>query len=132
MNSYLKAFSISNYANFSGRAARTEYWLFSLINTLLLIIPIFISNYYSNSQYGNIKVNMYFAAYILVLEIIVFIPSTSITVRRLHDSNKSGLWYLIQFIPFGSIVLFVLCLLPGTREENKYGPNPRYQINYDN
>lgn len=60
---------------------------------------------------------------ILVLGIII--PSLAVIVRRLHDTGKSGWWYLISFIPFGSIVLLIFFCLDSEPGTNKWGPNPK-------
>jgi len=62
---------------------------------------------------------------IILLTIAFFIPSLSVTVRRLHDTNKSGWFYLIAFVPAGGLILFVFTVLEGDRRDNLYGPNPK-------
>ncbi|MGF9888730.1 DUF805 domain-containing protein [Priestia megaterium] len=76
---YIKA--LKNYATFRGRATRTEYWMFTLFAYIFMII----------------------------LYILVFIDSLAVTVRRLHDTGRSGWWYLINFVPvIGGIWLLIL------------------------
>ena len=53
------------------------------------------------------------------------IPNLAVTIRRLHDQDKSGWWLLINFIPFGGLVLLVFMFIDGTPGENEYGPSPK-------
>ena len=53
------------------------------------------------------------------------IPNLAVTIRRLHDQDKSGWWLLISFIPFGGLVLLVFMFIDGTPGENEYGPSPK-------
>ena len=109
--------TFKRWNDFSGRSRRTEYWLFTLSITVVLILLGVIG-----SARGN--TGLLIAGGIFVL--IVFIPQMAVTVRRLHDSGKSGLWYLLTFLGgIGSIALIVLCLLDGDPGRNRYGPNPR-------
>lgn len=58
-----------------------------------------------------------------------FIPTLAVAIRRLHDTDKSGWFYLINFIPFvGPIIMFVFYLMEGTRGPNRYGPDPKYPV----
>lgn len=106
MNWYLSA--LRNYAVFEGRARPKEYWfyvLISLVAYLLLAVP------------GGIPAAIYLLA--------TLIPSIAVTVRRLHDTSRSGWWYLLVFVPIlGGIVLLVFLLQKGTRGVNEYGDDP--------
>jgi len=118
------------YADFSGRASRSEYWYFALFY-LLILIPvaalIFIgmdmtsitSAEPSMSMIGKIGLGLLGVAILAMI-----IPSLAVTIRRLHDIGRSGWWYLIAFIPFGTLVLFVFSLLESQPGRNKWGPNP--------
>jgi uncharacterized membrane protein YhaH (DUF805 family) len=61
----------------------------------------------------------------LVVALGLFLPSLAVTVRRLHDTGRSGWWYLISLVPFGGIVLLVFCCLDSTSGPNQFGPNPK-------
>jgi uncharacterized membrane protein YhaH (DUF805 family) len=110
----------SNYAKFSGRAPRSEFWWFSLFFSmvyLLLIVPLIIVADESANSIGSV-----IFAIILVLFIgISIIPSLAVTVRRLHDAGFSGWWWFINLVPAGGIVLLVFTLLPSSQGDNKYG-----------
>ncbi len=121
----------SKYATFSGRASRSEYWYFVLFN-LIITIPLFIVGAIIGALIGGSKNGMMTAlvvGYILVFiySLAVIIPGIAVSVRRLHDSGKSGWLYLLVLIPYlGGIVLFIFMLL-GSEPDNKYGPNPNNQ-----
>ncbi|UYM17088.1 DUF805 domain-containing protein [Endozoicomonas euniceicola] len=112
MEWYLKV--LKQYAVFSGRARRKEYWMFTLFNLLIAFAISFIEIMLGG--YGTIG-----SLYILA----VLIPAIAVSVRRLHDIDRSGWWLLIGLIPFGSIVLFVFFVLDSKVESNEYGPNPK-------
>jgi len=122
INWYLKVVR-DNYANFSGRARRAEFWNFIICNiviTLLLSLLIFILD--------DTGITMYIA-YALV----TFLPLVAATVRRLHDTNKSGLYILVGFIPVvGGIWLLILLATNGNYGPNNYGPDPKVEDYYTN
>ena len=103
-----------NYANFNGRASRSEYWWFVLF---LAIIAIALSVVFKSiPEVGTALLTISSLAIILP-------PSLAVSVRRLHDTDSSGWWFLIQFIPFfGGPVLLSFMLDPGTSGPNRYGP----------
>ena len=125
MKYFLLAFK--NYATFSGRSNRSEYWYFTLFSIIFLILVIVLDNVFGlafeGSPYGPLYV-IYFLATIL--------PSIAVTVRRLHDTNKSGWNFLISLIPLvGSLWLLVIMVSKGTDGENKYGPDPNGEVTFD-
>lgn len=104
------------YADFKGRTSRADFWWWFLANYLIGMIFSFLM-IMDNEGIGVILYGIYSVA--------ILIPSLAIGVRRLHDIDKSGWWYLITFAPcVGAIVLFVFWCLPGTTGSNKYGPDP--------
>ncbi len=108
MNWYLKA--IGQYADFSGRARRKEYWMFTLFNL------IFIYGILGLAVVAEVPALMFvYAIYIMG----VFIPTLAVGVRRMHDVGKSG-WYLL--IPIYSLVLAVT---EGESGDNQYGQDPK-------
>ncbi|MCH9815519.1 MAG: DUF805 domain-containing protein [Actinomycetia bacterium] len=125
----------SKYADFSGRAGRPEYWwwyLFVVVVQLALYVPGFfiaalaapeLNADGTTSQGGGIGILLYLLLWIAVLLALV-IPSIAVLVRRLHDTERSGFWFFLGFVPFGSLVLLILCALPGDRGQNMYGPPP--------
>ena len=124
MEWYLKVMR-DNYANFSGRARRKEYWMFTLFQLLVMIVLMILDNVLGlDFEIQGISLNY---GYLYLIGIIVhFIPSFSVLVRRLHDVGKSGWFYLIALIPLiGAIWLFVLFVTEGKKEDNKWGPDPK-------
>ena len=120
---------LKNYANFSGRSSRAEYWYAVLANaiivllvTAILLIPAAILG--TDNEIGALGVVL--TPFLVVLyALVMLVPSLALHVRRLHDSGKSGWLVLLGFIPSaGGIIMLVLCVLAGDSGENKYGPNP--------
>ncbi len=113
MNWYLKV--LRQYADFNGRARRTEFWMFVLFNIIFSII-------------ANILDYMFGTVYVFsgIYGLAMIIPGLAVSVRRLHDINKSGWMILVVLIPvIGAIWLLVLYVMEGTPGENQYGPNPK-------
>ena len=106
----VKSVVVENYANFNGRARRSEYWYYTLASFIagficgLLPIP-FIAP---------------------LLSLVLFIPGLAVSVRRLHDIGKSGWMYLLILIPLvGAIILLVWFCQDSQPGENKWGANPK-------
>lgn len=119
MNWYLKV--LKQYADFSGRARRKEYWMFVLFNMIFLIIATILDNVFGLTV-GEQNFGVLYFLYALV----VLIPGLAVCVRRLHDVGKSGWMCLIGLIPIiGAIWLFVLIVTDSMPGENQYGPNPK-------
>ncbi|OAT55252.1 DUF805 domain-containing protein [Providencia heimbachae] len=125
MNWYLEVIK-NNYANFDGRARRKEYWMFSLINIVIIIALSLVMGGSINDDTGGMG-GLGITALVLMLIycVAVFIPSLAVTIRRLHDIDKSGWWYLISFIPFGGLIIFVFTCLDGTPGNNRFGSSPK-------
>jgi len=125
MNWYMEV--MRKYAVFSGRARRKEYWMFQLINVLLIVV-LFIS--FALVIPAAVRHNenplLLFVVLIAVGYVLAtIVPSLAVSVRRLHDTNLSGWWVLIGLIPLGGIVLLVMHVLDSTPGPNRYGPNPK-------
>ncbi|WPA90791.1 DUF805 domain-containing protein [Providencia zhijiangensis] len=125
MNWYLEVIK-NNYANFEGRARRKEYWMFTLINMIIIMVlyALIISSVdYTTGEMGGL--GMIAGILLGIYALATIIPSIAVSVRRLHDTEKSGWWYLISFIPFGAIVLLVFMCLEGTKGDNRFGTDPK-------
>jgi len=119
MNWYLKV--LKQYADFSGRARRKEYWMFALFNVIFIIVAMILDNILGTTT-GGLPYGVFYFLYVLA----IFIPGLAVSVRRLHDVGKSGWMYLIILIPLiGAIWLFVLMVTDSNPGENNYGPNPK-------
>lgn len=114
------------YADFSGRSQRMEYWMFSLFITLVAIAICIIAMLFGGIVDANGELSTIFIALLGIFWLAVIIPSIAVTVRRFHDQDKSGWFYLLSFIPYvGGIVMLVFMCLDGTPGPNRFGPNPK-------
>ena len=119
MNWYLKV--IRQYADFSGRARRKEYWMFVLFNVIFAILALSL-----DVVLGTAMEASFFGVFYGLYCLFVLLPALAVGVRRLHDTGRSGWWILISFIPvIGGIWYFVLMVLDGDPGENQYGENPK-------
>jgi uncharacterized membrane protein YhaH (DUF805 family) len=106
----------SKYATFAGRARRSEYWWFTLFTALILGVGRLLDTGSSGGPVITV-----FAA------LAVLLPAWAVSVRRLHDTGRSGWWLLVGLIPIlGIIVLIVFACQPTLDDENLYGPPPPY------
>ena len=114
---------LRKYAVFSGRARRKEYWYFAL-GYLVLYVACALIDWVLGPIWSLIGEDI--GLFGLLLAIGLFLPSLAVTVRRLHDTDRSGWWILIFFIPIvGVIVAVVFLALKGTEGENRFGPDPK-------
>lgn len=105
---------LRNYANFSGRARRKEYWYFVLVQMGLVIIAMILDAIIFNSEIG---------LFYIVVALGLFLPGLAVTIRRLHDTSRSGWWFLISILPLiGSIILLVFLASDTKLETNQWGP----------
>lgn len=119
MEWYLKC--LRQYADFSGRARRKEYWMFLLINMLIFIVLGFVDKAIGFT-FGDSSVGVFYITY----SICVTIPGLAVVVRRLHDVGRSGWWYFIVLIPLiGAIILIIWFCKEGEHGENQWGKNPK-------
>ena len=127
MNHYINV--LKKYATFSGRATRSEYWYFVLIYsityTILMGIDFAIGTFSKQLMENGSFLGFISTAYSLIL----FLPSLAVTVRRLHDINKSGWWVLFIFVPIIGFILLLIYLCTNSKEDNKYGVNPKSLVN---
>lgn len=108
--------ALKKYADFSGRARRSEYWFFFLFYVL-----IYFGLIVASQIIGSLG-----AALAVLFIIAMLIPSLSVGVRRLHDIGRSGWWLLISFIPLiGAIVLIVFAVQDSQSGDNRFGRNPK-------
>ncbi|GAA1216796.1 DUF805 domain-containing protein [Pseudonocardia alaniniphila] len=112
---------LRQYADFNGRARRTEYWMFTLVSVIVGLVlrlideVVFVGPGLSTTGWLG-----------LIYSVAVIVPTLAVGVRRLHDTGRSGWWLLIAVIPLiGAIVLIVFFALEGQRSSNAYGPDPK-------
>ncbi len=119
MNWYLEV--LKKYAVFTGRARRKEYWYFILFN---IIISIILSAVDGMTGSYNPQTGMGLLGTIYILAILL--PAVGVSIRRLHDTGRSGWWVLLSLIPLlGTIVLLVFMLQDSKPGSNQYGANPK-------
>ncbi|WP_224816206.1 DUF805 domain-containing protein [Hasllibacter sp. MH4015] len=103
----------ANYANFSGRARRSEYWWFYLFNIIVNVVASVVDG----------AIGMPIVSIVAFLALIV--PGIAVAVRRMHDVGRSGWWLLILFVPLVGIILVIYWFVQrGTVGPNEYGADP--------
>jgi uncharacterized membrane protein YhaH (DUF805 family) len=118
MNTYFAV--LKKYGDFNGRARRSEYWVFALISCVISYGLLFIDMAIFGTEFGGLGILS------SVYTLAVFLPALAVTVRRLHDTGRSGLWIFIILIPLvGGIVFLVFLATDSQRGPNKYGPYPK-------
>ena len=111
----------SNYANFNGRARRREYWYFVLFTLICNIVLNMAGTLFADTHFAWIATG---AAGLFSLAMLI--PSLAVGWRRLHDTGRSGAWYLIVLVPLvGSILLLIWVCTDSQPGDNMYGPNPK-------
>jgi uncharacterized membrane protein YhaH (DUF805 family) len=119
MNWYLQA--LKKYTVFTGRSRRKEYWFFVLFN-ILVSMALAVVDYFTGTYSAAYGMGLLGGLYALG----VLLPAIAVTIRRLHDTDRSGWWILIVLVPIiGGIWLLVLMLFDGQPGDNKYGPSPK-------
>jgi len=104
---------LKKYAQFSGRARRQEFWMFTLFNLIITVALMIIG--------GVVGFPLLSTIYSLA----VLLPSLAVGVRRLHDTNRSGWFMLLCLIPLVGLVLIYFLALEGEKQENAFGPDPK-------
>ena len=118
MNWYLTV--LKKHAVFSERARRKEYWMFVLFNFIIVFVLSLIEGIVGIAPETDQSVLA------SIYSLAVLIPGIAVSVRRLHDTNRSGWWLLIAFAPLiGAIVLIVFMVEDSQQDENQYGSNPK-------
>ena len=140
---------LKRYADFNGRSRRTEFWMFQLLNVLVYgaVIVLMLSgvpwsalNQAESGLPADPGAMFWVGMVVLVFwALVTVVPNLAVTIRRLHDRNMSGWWYLgfvlVNFVPFvnllASIAFLVLMCLPGTPGDNNFGGDPKDSDNLD-
>tara|TARA_B100001250_G_C19768574_1_gene775968 strand:- start:1224 stop:1589 length:366 start_codon:yes stop_codon:yes gene_type:complete len=111
---------LTNWNNFSGRACRSEFWYFVLATFLVSMIISIIEIATGMVDIESAEMGILSIIFALLL----FVPSLSVTARRLQDRGWSGWWQLLYLTIVGILVIIVLNILPAKEDENKWGRNP--------
>jgi uncharacterized membrane protein YhaH (DUF805 family) len=111
------------YAQFSGRSRRKELWMFVLFNTIIGT-ALYLCGMATMGQSSSLSM-LFFGLYFVYL-LAALVPGWAVGARRLHDTGRSGWWWLIALVPFvGAILLIVWWATDGQPGDNQYGPNPK-------
>lgn len=122
MKYFVKGFE--NYANFSGRATRTEYWMFYLFYTIFYFLIYGII--FVGASMENDTVVMAGSALVVLYVLGTLLPMWTVSVRRLHDIGKSGWFILINMIPIAGAIWFLVLMCTDSQPgSNSYGANPK-------
>lgn len=118
----IKSVLVDKYASISGRANRTEFWVWQLFNLVLNIVLGVLSLALSSIGEGAVYVGGVLS---VIVGLALLIPNICVAVRRLHDTGRGGGWWFIVLIPLvGGIWFLVLMLLPGEPQSNRFGEVP--------
>jgi len=115
---------LNKYCAFGGRAGRKEFWVFTLVTTVISYGLVLLCA--ATPSMIGLVAGLLAIAYGLA----TFLPTLAVIVRRLHDTNRSGWWYFINLVPMiGQIVLLVFLVQDSYPETNRFGPNPKFLVN---
>lgn len=130
---------LKNYCNFSGRASRSEFWwaflaqyaimmiAYCLLIFLTIISTTILMAFDAEESTASIVTALICAGPMVILGLILLLPLLGVTVRRLHDTGRSGWYYLIGFIPLAGLILYYWLALPSEMYDNQYGPVPNVE-----
>ena len=106
------ASAFRQYVGFSGRARRSEFWFFTLFEVIAVLLAV------------GVDAALGFMIAYPVVVLALLLPALAVSVRRLHDTDRSGWWYLLSFVPLAGLVLIVFwCQDSGA--DNRFGPSPK-------
>ena len=116
----------SNYATFTGRARRSEYWFIQLFLVVTNVAAGLIDLYLMDGDIDRFIANGGGGIVGLVWIVVTIVPALAVLARRLHDTNKTAWWLLLGLVPVaGGIVLLVFALIDSDPGDNRYGPSPK-------
>ena len=105
---------LTDFATFSGRSRRSEYWWFQLFSFLVTVAA------------GLVDLLLGSSYVMLVTILVLLLPGLAVTVRRLHDTGRSGWWIVASLVPLVGLLLFAFTLQDSHAFGNKFGPSPKY------
>jgi uncharacterized membrane protein YhaH (DUF805 family) len=113
---------IKKYAVFSGRARRKEFWMFTLFSVIISIILSIVDRAIGTTYGANDSSGVLQSIYGLA----ILLPTIGVSIRRMHDTGRSGWWILIALIPcVGWIIFIVFAAQEGNAGDNQHGPDPK-------
>jgi uncharacterized membrane protein YhaH (DUF805 family) len=104
---------LSQYAGFTGRARRSEYWNWALAGLIVGIVAAILDQIIGSSIVS------------LLVGLALLLPGLAVSVRRLHDISKSGWFLLLAFIPIVGAIILIVWFVGDSHPDNEYGPNPK-------
>src|SRR4051812_18383749 len=110
---------LGKYADFSGRARRSEYWYWTLALLIAYVVLFILA-----------AIAKPFLFLLIVFYLAILVPSIAVGARRLHDTDRSGWWLLLGIVPFGGLVLLVFFCMEGTPGPNSHGADPKGGTGY--
>ncbi len=131
---------LRKYVDFSGRARRAEFWWFYLFAQVPFLVLYFLGmilgagsaavgvnadGTVNGAGAGGSILVMIVMGLAWLWSLAMLLPSIAVSVRRLHDTNRSGWWYLLGLVPFGGLVLLYFFILEGDPGPNMFGPDPK-------
>ncbi|ALB61432.1 Inner membrane protein YhaH [Cronobacter condimenti 1330] len=118
---YIKAFR--NYLNFTGRARRKEFWMFTLVNFILAGVMLALDKMLGLRAVGE------YGLLSLIYGLLALLPAWAVQFRRLHDTDRTALWLLLLLVPvIGWIVILIFNCQSGTHGENRFGPDSKHHL----
>ena len=111
---------LRNYAEFNGRSRRSEYWYFVLFNLVVAIVLGFAD--------GVLRKIVGFGMLGMIYSLVVLVPGIAVSIRRLHDTDRSGWWLLLALVPIVGLVLIWFMAQDSDAGTNRYGQNPKLVI----
>jgi uncharacterized membrane protein YhaH (DUF805 family) len=118
MHWYLEV--LKKYALFTGRSRRSEYWYFVLFNLLVAVVLGFVDS--------ALRKILGFGMFGLLYGLAVLLPGIAVSIRRLHDTDRSGWWLLLALVPLVGLVLILFLVQDSDASTNRYGQNPKLVI----
>ena len=114
---------LKKYADFKGRASRSEYWMFVLFNFLIIIGLNILTSLLGAIDIGLFDLLSTLLSFVfLIYALGIIVPGIAVVVRRLHDTNKSGWLFLLNFVPFiGWLIVLAFMIMDSQPEKNQYG-----------
>jgi uncharacterized membrane protein YhaH (DUF805 family) len=110
------------YADFHGRARRSEYWFFFLFTAIVGIVGSILDTVFGfRNDYGSGPIQG-------VLNLALLVPSLAVGARRLHDTSRSGWWLLIGLIPLVGWIFLLVFFVQDSHPANEHGPNPKEAV----
>ena len=117
--------ALKKFAVFNGRSRRREYWMFFLFCVIVIFFATILDNAFGIT-FNVAEENSGFGLIYLFSSLVLFIPTLAVSVRRLHDIDKSGWFVFVIIIPLiGAIWFLVMMITEGTKGTNQYGPDPK-------